>query len=96
VSDFITFMSTRNRFVTWWPDAPHLDGDDDLVAAVERAIAEHDEQTIGLTPTGPFVRVSINDPLGVLAAIAAAGLSLQIIGQRPDGLPDDLPADAVG
>lgn len=88
-------MSARGRFVTWWPDAPHLDGDDDLVAAVERAVTARLGETVGITPTGPFVEVSITDPLGVLAAISAASLGLQIIGDRPAELGDDLPPDAV-
>jgi hypothetical protein len=88
-------MSSRGRFVTWWPDAPHLDGDDDLVGAVDRAIAARFDEVHPVTPTGPWARVTYVDPLGVLAAIAAAGLGLTIIGDTPPGL-EQIPADAVG
>lgn len=91
-------MSSDALFVTWWPDAPHLDGNPQLVDTIERAVARRAEQVHGVTATGPFVRVAIDSLPGVLAACDAAGIALTIIGDLPDELTSllgDVPPDAV-
>jgi hypothetical protein len=81
----------------WRNAAPHLSGTDTVRRSVIRWLGESDG-VVAVTPTGPFVRADVGEPLAVLSALFVLrwrGLGDFTFSGDPPEIPA-LPPGAVG